>query len=133
VQSRAVSLGFANSISSFAGKFLKIESILSSQKTGTAMAVPDEQVAQSLLFTSKVINTLAHQNSFKRCISINIVCCISCCSSSFLIGNDILKTSDNTLPCCKQSLSHIHSVFNRSKDNFISCLLHTRVCLLILE
>jgi len=44
VQSRAVILGFAISISSFAGKgkFLKIENIFSSLKTGTAMAVPDE-------------------------------------------------------------------------------------------
>jgi len=38
-------LGFAISISSFAGKFLKIENILWSLKTGTAMAVSDEWVA----------------------------------------------------------------------------------------
>jgi len=42
VQPRAVILGFAISISSFAGKFLKLENRLSSLKTGTAMAVPDE-------------------------------------------------------------------------------------------
>jgi len=42
VQSRAVILDFAISTSSFAGKFLKIENILWSLKTGTAMAVSDE-------------------------------------------------------------------------------------------